>query len=520
MIMKTDRISNFARAGLNTDLIPWDLPGDFITNIRNVRIKNNKLTPFGGYQKRNDCPSGYSPGLFIPAGSSNSWITIGNNKAYIYKNALFVDVSPTPAFITEEDLWFGCSLSSIPVFASIDYYPLYCPDVDSETPLQLLPWDATNTWADVNQQCKIIRSHKQFLFALGVTSGGTFYPEAVRWSTPADIGSVPESWDNLDPTNAAGLAPLGGEGGAIIDGLSLRDSFIIYREKGVTVFDFVGGSYVWQIRHLTTTFGCISPNCIAEVNGMHYFIGDGDIFTNDGNSIQSLLYGRIKDTFSTSFNPDTFSNSFVINNSIAKEIWFCIPGFGSNYPNIAYIYNWKEESWTIRDIPECTAGGYGSKGSDASDAWDADSGTWDADVENWNSSGITPFNNTVMAVTPGPDSDVVQLDDLSNGSDVDFDFIIEREGYAIDGITVAKTINRIYPHSQGTGVITVELGSHTYPGSDIEWKPSVDYTVETDRKVDIRSTGMLHSFRLSGTTKVGTFSISGIDLAYTITGER
>jgi len=91
-----------------------------------------------------------------------------------------------------------------------------------------------------------MRSHKQFLFALGLNEGGTIIPDGVRWSSPADITGIPETWDELDTTNFAGITTLGGDGGNIIDGVSLRDSFVVYRESGITVFDYVGGQFVWK----------------------------------------------------------------------------------------------------------------------------------------------------------------------------------------------------------------------------------------------------------------------------------
>src|SRR3546814_15319645 len=74
-------------------------------------------------------------------------------------------------------------------------------------------------------------AYKDFLIALNVTKGATNYPTMVKWSDLTGFGAVPASWDHTSPSNSAGENIINEMKVEIIDGLSLRDSFIIYAKN-------------------------------------------------------------------------------------------------------------------------------------------------------------------------------------------------------------------------------------------------------------------------------------------------
>ena len=518
-------INNFAKAGLNTDAMPWDLPGDYLTDLSNVRIASGKLSPFGGYANWKTMPLGFQPGYLAPAGStSNSnWILCALQSVMSYDGATFSDITGDAISVVSEHDWHSCNLGEVLVVHNPSVYPLYWPTPDGGVPLVNLPWDGTQTWEDAGQQAKIIRSHRQYLFALNITNGGDHVPDGVRWSSPADNGGVPETWDHLDITNFAGLTSLSGDGGAIIDGLTLRDSFVVYRERGVSIFDFVGGQYVWQIRHLTSSVGLLSRDCIVEVKGKHFLIGDGDILVNDGVSVTSLLHNRIRKRFMSTLNVESFHKSYVVKNSALNEVWFCVPEVGHELPNVAYVYNWSDDTWSIRYIPECTHANYGSE-STPSLKWEDYTGSWDSASSPWGARQITPMDDTIIGCTSpkgvGESGKLLLLDVTETSNIYSYDTIIERVGFALEGLNNTTTITRVYPHANGSGALYIEVGSQEYPGSPINWKDAVLFRPGVDRKVDIRSTGELHCFRFSSSSDSGYWELSGVDIEYTLAGTR
>ena len=513
---KLIQIRDFAKSGLNSDLLPWDLQPSFLTEVRNIRIANSRLNSSSGHYYWSTMPDGIDPGFigFV----SGFWILCSVDSIYAFNGSSYADISSDLGYpgVADSTDWTGCLLSRIPIANNPSWYPEYWPQLSLGITMEPLPWDATQTWDDANQSCKIMRSHKQFLFALNLVDNGVDIKDGVRWSSPADIGGIPETWDPLDITNVAGITNLGGGSGDIVDGLTLRDAFVVYRESGISVFDYVGGQYVWRIRHLDSTAGLLNKNCIAEVNGIHYFIGDGDVFKTDGNTVTSLMNHRVKNRFLSSIDSQTFDSSYVIKNKATSELWFCIPEVGHTYPNAAYIYNWLDDTWSIRDIPEAKFAAYGAQGS-AIVTWDSMVNTWDTIDAPWDRNQRTPFDDNIIAPYNG---DLVTID-YSNGQVLEgYGSIVERIGLPLEGLDTVTTITRAYPHIKSRGDVFVQIGSQDYPGAPTRWKAPVLFNSEYQRKVDVRTTGELHCFRIYSSVENGDFEISGIDVEYVLAGTR
>ena len=268
---------------------------------------------------------------------------------------------------------------------------------------------------------------------MGATVGGIQYLDAVRWSTPADIGGVPDSWDHLDTTKVAGLTNLGGNGGRIIDGKSLRDAFIVYRESGISVFDYIGGNFVWRIRNVSTTVGLVAPDCIVEANGLHLFLGDGDVFSFDGNTTMSIMEDVIREEFIDDINPDEYLKSYVVQLSSLSEAWFCVPTKNSVYPDKAYVYNWLEKAWTTRSIPQddttnaefptnpVVFSTYGKQLTKSS-SWAEQAEMWAEVKRRWTATSVSPLRDIVVGVTRA--GDIVTNFELIEDTDPPFAFDI------------------------------------------------------------------------------------------------
>jgi hypothetical protein len=527
MAYKRLNITDFAKAGLNSDIMPWDLPGNFLTNLNNVRINNKKLSPFGGSSVVATMPIDFAPGMLMPVGTVGGtyWILAGLDEVLVYDGSIFSDISLASGYpgISDADVWSGCLLARIPVITNPGSFPQYWPDQNPAVLLEELPWSPGVTWDEANQNCQIMRSHKQYLFAMNLFDGANQYPDAVGWSVPADIGGIPETWDYLDTTNTAGRTWLAGSGGDIVDGHSMRDAFCVYRQSGISVFDYVGGPFVWQIRHLSSTIGLIAPDSIAEVKGTHFLIGDGDIVVNDGNKVVSLLHNRIKKRFTSNYNSDTYKNSYVVKNNSFSEVWFCVPDANATYPTIAYIYNWRDDTWAIRDIPEGPDSSYGSVSTPDID-WANVVGQWQNTPLTWARKQATPLDDTVVQCTlpsaPGEAGELLLLDHSGDNILTPYDMVIERVSYALEGLDQVTTITRIYPHIKGPGIVYIEAGSQDHPGSAVRWKPGVYFDPVNDRKVDIRTTGDLHCFRFTMKDVNSTMDLSGMDIEYVVAGVR
>jgi hypothetical protein len=363
---------------------------------------------------------------------------------------------------------------------------------------------------------KIVRSHKDFLFALNLSEGAAELASSYRWSHPADTNGLPFTWDELDLTAVAGKASIGGNSGAIVDGLGLRDAFVIYSERAINVLDYVGGEFIWQRRTLTENHGLLAKNCIAEANGVHYFLSDGDILSNDGNSVQSILHKKLKSKLVSSIDATYYANSFAIVNPIAKEVWFCIPETGHILPSLAIIYNYVDGTTSLRSLAgNCSAATFGPI-LGAPVTWSSSSDTWDTTVNAWNYDATSPFSKTIIA-TGNVDSAIYSLE-VDDGVTAQ-NTVLERLSMAIAGQEGAITTQTVYPHITCVGPVSIQLGSQSSVSAAVRWKPAVQFDPNTKRKVDIRTTGTLLSWRISS---IGNypFTLSGMDIEYVPNGTR
>lgn len=517
--MKQIVLDQFARKGLNSDLAPSILDGDFFTYAENIRIYDGAIHPFGGYSEVSDVPNNDTGKLYYIASKSGNYIIMMGLTKILHHTggSHFVEKQPYGMTVTDTDLWSATSLGEIPIINHPNVGPYYY-DYPTAT-YKSLPWKSGKSWSQAQKTCTIIRSHKQYLFALGLSENAVEMPDAVRWSAPADIGSIPPTWDETDLTNFAGITTLGGDGGAIIDGLSLRDSFVVYRERSISIFDYVGGQYVWRIRHLSQSAGLLSRECIVEANGSHYFIGKGDVYRNDGTTLRSIMHDRIKKQFSLDLNPKAYQRSYAIHYIIKSELWFCIPTGSSEYADKAYIYNYLDDSWAVREIPKSLNAIYGAPAA-SDDQWDQMTKSWQDTSRAWNQQSDTPYTNTLLTVAKGTPDKLVGLDSSIGSTAEPFSSIIERTEFALEGVNNVTTINKVYPHVTGTGKLKIQFGSQQNAGGPTTWKLPVEFDPRSDRKIDLRSTGELHCYRIYSDEVKADYAFVGMTIEYVEAGKR
>jgi hypothetical protein len=556
-MIKQLSVSSFAQKGINTDLQPWTLPLDFLTNLRNVVIASDQITNYRGFSALASLPTNFTPSLILNVNAfvSGFWLIAGKENGFesVYcftggNSTTFSNITvATPLALANEKIWNGCLLGKIPVVNNLSVYPEYWSPQDPATKLQTLRWsagatvgDPEITWKDKGYHAKIIRSHKQYLFALDISGPGFSDPDAVRWSTPADNGAIPDSWDELDITNTAGLVYLGGSGGKVIDARSLRDAFIVYRETSITVFDYRGGPFVFQIRDASSSFGLLAMDCLVEVNSMHYFIGRDGIYSYDGNEITSLLHNRLATRFNSDFNYEYYTNAFVVAYNEDNQIWFCIPTVESSNAakgaNVAYVYNWEDDNWTIIDLPDGVIrdAAFGTF-SDLGETWNLigtppPGPSWqDRGSVVWDSEFARPVQSTlyglqapgdIPAPHPATQGRLVLINSDRNFISSNDNSFIERLSFIIDSLVKVTTITRLYPHIVGSSSVKILVGSQDFPGDSIRWKEPVFFDPNKQRKIDIRTTGELHSLRIESGDSVGDWSLAGINIEYVEAGLR
>lgn len=522
------KVRSIGEKSPNFDLETCDLPLEVFSYARNYLLRDNKIHTFNGEQiitSSASAPVNSGHIRFVQKSPTELfYLVAGSSSVKVFDLLNWTDISIAagyPVVSNFERFWSSCNLGPITVLTNYNTFPQYWPAINVSQMLLDLPFSSTQTWRQKNFKCKIIRSHLNFLFALGLQEGSTEYPNAYRWSHPADIGSIPFSWDELDLSTIASKEFIDDE--YIIDGCSMRNEFAIYTNRGIHILTYRANSETPFVRRkLSTTQNLLTSECVVEVLGANYFLSNSDILICDGNNTRSILDKRFKNFLKQSLSQTNFDNCYATVNSNTKEVWFFIVQFDNVHPNIAIVINYVDYNVSIRDIlPNRSHACFGIVQDPGAPTafWNSENILeWESNAEQWNDNLATPFDYRIINCatsgqleTPEPLSNFVYVNNLNT--------VLEKTNFDIDNTTEIKTIVQFTPKLSSIGNVLVEVGGHDFLDSPIRWKPAVQFNPLVDRKVDVRSTGNYHAWRISS---VGTqqFSLYGFDIVYEVAGKR
>ena len=186
----------------------------------------------------------------------------------------------------------------------------------------------------------------------------------VRSSDAAAPGQIPLNWNPF----AAGVSTADEfiltSTGVVQDMAELQGSFYIYSNNSISVMRQTGNAAVpLTVVPLTDTYGAQTTEAVVEFDGKHFVIGNQDIYLFGGHpgSIQSVADQRVRRYFFQNLNPLHNQRLFTLRYSQRDEIWICYPTTSSIQGECdeALIWNYRNNTWTIRDITSAVAGDIG-----------------------------------------------------------------------------------------------------------------------------------------------------------------
>lgn len=400
--------------------------------------------------------------------------------------------------------WNGGFLSGIGIFNNgVDDPQVWTPATAS-TKLTSLKWDSGNDWAAKNHTAKVIRPFGNFLVALDITKSGTNYPYLVKWSHAADSGTEPVTWDETDTTKDAGETDLGKTGGVLIDGLSLRDSFIIYKEDATYAMRYIGGQFVFSFKEIFQ-FGALSRRCIKEFEGKHLVLSQGDLLLHDGQTANSIINKRMKNWVFNSIDSTNYATSFIVQNHQNNEFMVCFPTTGASLPNTALVWNYRDNTFGVRDLPNTPHIAYGVVDPSESTAWDDDSDSWDSDTSVW---GQTNYNPTALENLMASGTNLFLLDDTDTANTATFTAYAERVSHDFGSDNI-KFVKKIWPRMEASGEVTIKIGTQFARNDGVSWS-TYTFNPNTETYVDVLNKGRYISFRVESTTDI-SWKLSEID---------
>jgi len=480
------------------------------SSARNFVFRGGLAERASGYAGGFDLtPTAASYGLFSATKTDGTAFLVGcgTDKAFSYTGTTENELTGSTMAATADTKWTGGIFTGFVIANETVNAPAFIAisELAAATNFAALTnWPASTL-------CKVIRPWKNFLVAGAITESSTLYPYKVRWSTAAVPGTLPASWV-ATTSNDAGSQDLSADDGMIIDMVPLGDQLAIFRESGIWLMRYIGGSdatnrLVMAFNRVPAgaTAGMIGNNCGVELPGIGIAaLSNNDAYVFDGQKATSVLDKRLRRWLFDNIDATNRRRSFVLNHATDSEIWFCIPTNGSAACTKAVVWNYKDNTTGVRDLPNATAGIHAQVSETTAISWGSLSAlewsTVASTYASWDAFPAVPISRKTVLSSTDNKLYIIGNGNTANGST--FTAEIQRDYISFGDNQKVKYFRSIWPRFDAVNAQSIEIsiGVSMEVGETPDWQTAKVWTHGTSRKIDVNKSGRYLSIRLRSTT--------------------
>ena len=527
--------------GVITDIKPYDLPSTALSMSNNIRFDNGRIKrapAFKSILNTTYATPAFSFTYATPSNQDKLGVVNITGETTLVSNGVETDVTPAGwAPISSTEPFTFCNLAGVGYLNRNTSTPTYYGPASTQF-ANLPNWPAGMT-------CRVLRGFKNFLIALNVTKSGVLNKTLVKWSDITLLNNYPPSWDETSTTRLAGENPLEEMPTQILDGLALRDAFVIYSKTQTHLMEYTADQQVFRFRKIFDNNGIINTNCCTEILGSHYVFGNDDIYQHDGISYRSIIQGKNRDYVFENLNNAQTDKFYVLHNPKLTEVMFCyISGDAeTNFKNTTYcnkaaVYNYINGTWSFRDLPNASSASLAAV-SYATTTWATTTATWTSIGGSWYSLSDNNFKNLYF-VSPIDTADglsasrVYGYDKFYGGNltqaintEASKTAWAERIGIDLDEtgeqLRAYKVVRTIYPQATslgGTSNIMFAFGATETVDQTPTFGTYTNFDPTSQEKVDVsRVGGRYLAWRVQDPSMFG-FELAGFDVDVQTTGRR
>ena len=215
-------------------------------------------------------------------------------------------------------------------------------------------WD-TMTWEKLTEattyKAKIMLNYQFRVLLFNVDEGGTDFPIKFRYCVANDI----EDWDG---TGSGSRNMVQGAGSSIMNAVAIKDYVGVYKDKSVSVLDYVGGSSIFSTAVHIDGIGLLAQDAIVNLGTSHIFMGsDYNIYEWNGGWELVPIGNAVKKYIKDNIYKANAKRCFAVANFEKTEAHFFIPIGTDDYPTRFLTYNWTDKSWALNTVASCSGGG-------------------------------------------------------------------------------------------------------------------------------------------------------------------
>lgn len=547
------RVRNVGSKGVVKDLPAFDLPPEAWSDSNNVRFIAGRIEKIGGFFPvlSENMPT-EAPLAILSKNNTQEQIYATKDSIYKVNGREHENISklvsgnPHKYNAAADSTWYYTTLSnSIVMNTPLEDPQGLTPGVERFADIP--GWGVPNTGAPdtkVDWKAGRIRAFKNYLIALDMTEGGVAYPQRIRWSDISYVNGLPTNWYQDSESTDGGFNDLSDANGRILDGLPLRDSFVVYTNQETYLMEYVGGINIFTFKKLFSTSGILAPECVAEFEQKHFVITKDDIFVHNGSSKEPVASGRVKQYLIDEISSTNPLATKVFAYTPKKEIWITYVGPGQQSEsnddlewtcNKCAIWNWEWDTWYFTDIPPSFDINLAPPPDVETMMWEEfseDEDYWDSTKwkdEQWSVLGkdfvrripyIASADGYLYTVDTGEDQ-VRLVGGVETRRPVvahltrthlDMDELVE-------SIRSHKFIKHITPQIRGSGEIHCYVGGSFNATQEPTWDNYQVFDIEEDIKIDAFSNNRYPAIRFADLGK-GSWSFQGYDIDFVVEGVR
>ncbi len=491
-------VDNCGEIGLIRDAYPQEMQPQAWSDAQNFLFREGYAQKAPGHIPVYGTPSipPYHLTNFLSA-SGNQWVYAGLEKAFVVDSNFFhTDITRAAGDYTggESDKWNGGVLSGIVILNNgVDNPQFYA---GSGVMADLTNWPA-------NTKCKIIRPFRNHLIAMNVTEGANNYPHLFKWSHSADPGTVPVTWDVTDTTKLAGAYDLADDQTELVDGLSLGEQFIAYKRSGYYAVQYIGAPFVFRFQKISGMYGgALAVNCVTEFPSGHFVLGPGDVYVHQVSGPESVIDARNRKWLYRQLDGDNRDRAFTMAVPLSNELWVCFPQSTDEYCTLALVWNWKYNTWGVRELPGVMHGTPGAVDFTGGLLWSSATDTWESADYSW-SQNIS-LKSSMNAVLASPVDTKMYVTEVGAQFDTTpYNSYVERKNVRFDKPNTVKLLKQVRPLIEGPVGSSIDIYVNTSydQTADSQVYGPYPFVIGVDQKIDCHVQGRMLGvkFMSSGT---------------------
>lgn len=207
----------------------------------------------------------------------------------------------------------------------------------------------------------------------------------VRWSDQRQ----PDVWQytDLNYTDASYVDAEDKSGDEVLRLYTYGDNLLIFKKNSLQRLVFTGGTFVFERSTIDNRTIGNAPWTIEETPQGVVWLNEEGLQVTDGQTVQPLEASKSVTNLLRRLNIGALPYACATSNDPRQEYILAVPIDGSAYNNYLIIWNWKYNTWKIRDISATSLGMWTSGGS----------GTWE-DIEDYSGYEISAlkWNNYLL----------------------------------------------------------------------------------------------------------------------------